>query len=56
MFYPHIGKIPLKKGMAILPVFLPREFHGKRSLMDYSPWGHKESLKSNKFYGAQSVS
>ena len=23
------------------PVFLPREFLGQRSLMGYSPWGHK---------------
>ena len=25
------------------PVFLPRESHGHRSLVVYSPWGHKES-------------
>ena len=25
------------------PVFLPGEFHGQRSLVDYSLWGHKES-------------
>ena len=25
-----------------IPVFLPREFHGQRSLADYGPWGHKE--------------
>ena len=24
------------------PVFLPREFHGQRSLMGYSPLGRKE--------------
>ena len=24
------------------PVFLPGEFHGQGSLVDYSPWGHKE--------------
>ena len=24
------------------PVFLPGEFHGQRSLVDYSPWGCKE--------------
>ena len=23
-------------------VFLPREFHGQRSLAGYSPWGRKE--------------
>ena len=25
------------------PVFLPGEFHGQRSLVCYSPWGHRES-------------
>ena len=25
------------------PVFLPRKFHGWRSLVGYSPWGLKES-------------
>ena len=25
-----------------IPVFLPEEFHGQRSLKGYSPWGHKE--------------
>ena len=24
------------------PVFLTREFHGQRSLVGYSPWGHKK--------------
>ena len=28
--------------MATTPVFLPGEFHGKRSLVSYSPWGSKE--------------
>ena len=26
--------------------FLPGEFHGWRSLVNYSPWGHKESDKT----------
>ena len=34
---------PLEKGMVPSPVFLPREFHGQRSLVSYSPWGRKES-------------
>ena len=33
---------PLEKGMATHSVFLPGEFHGQRSLVGYSPWGHKE--------------
>ena len=37
------GKDPLEKEMATTPVFLPRESHGQKSLMGYSPWGHKES-------------
>ena len=29
--------------MATLPVFLPGDSHGHRSLMGYSLWGRKES-------------
>ena len=25
------------------PIFLPGESHGQRSLVGYTPWGHKES-------------
>ena len=28
------------------PVFLPGVFHGQRNLVGYSPWGHKESDKT----------
>ena len=34
---------PLEKEMATTPVFLPGEPHRQRSLVSYSPWGHKES-------------
>ena len=34
---------PLEKEMATHSVFLPGESHGQRSLVGYSPWGHKES-------------
>ena len=34
---------PLEKEMV---VFLPGEFHGQRSLAGYSPWGRKESDKT----------
>ena len=33
----------LEKGMATHPVLLPGDFHGQRALVDYSPWGRKES-------------
>ena len=38
----------LEKGMATHPVFLPGESHGQRSLAGYSPWGHKESDKTER--------
>ena len=33
----------MEKEMATTPVFLPGKSHGQRSLVGYSPWGHKES-------------
>ena len=33
----------LEKGMATLSSILAWKFHGQRRLVDYSPWGHKES-------------
>ena len=34
---------PLKREWLPTPVFLPREFHGQKSLVSYSPEDHKES-------------
>ena len=36
-------KDPLEKEVATHSVFLPGKSHGQRSLAGYSPWGHKES-------------
>jgi len=36
-----VRKIPWRKKWQPTPVFLPGEFHGQRSLVGYSPWGHK---------------
>ena len=33
---------PPKEEWQPIPVLLPGEFHGQRSLESYSPWGHKE--------------
>ena len=33
---------PLEKEMVPFPVFLPGKSHGQRSLVGYSPQGHKE--------------
>ena len=32
---------PLEKGMATHSVFLPGESYRQRSLVGYSPWGHR---------------
>ena len=37
-----VRKIPWRREWQPTPVFLPGEFHGQRSLVGYSPWGHKE--------------
>ena len=42
-FDPWVRKIPWRRKFQPTPVFLPGEFHGQRSLVGYSPWGHKES-------------
>ena len=42
-FDPWVGNIPWRRTWQPTPVFLPGEFYGQRSLVGYSPWGHKES-------------
>ena len=42
-FHPCTGKIPWRRKCQPTPVFLPGKSHGYRSLVGYSPWGHKES-------------
>ena len=38
---PGLGRSPGGRWQPT-PVFLPGESHGQRSLLCYSPWGHKE--------------
>ena len=38
---PGLGRSP--GGGHGNPIFLPGESHGQKSLVGYSPWGHKES-------------
>ena len=40
-FNPWVRKIPWRRKWQPTPVFLPGESHGQRSLVGYSPWGHK---------------
>ena len=42
-FDPWVGKIPWRKVWQPPPVFLPGESHEQRSLVGYSPKGHKDS-------------
>ena len=41
-FDPWVGKIPWKRKWQPTLVLLPGKSHGWRSLVGYSPWGHKE--------------
>ena len=42
-FDPWVRKIPWRREWLPTPIFLPGEAHGWKSLMDYSPRGHRES-------------
>ena len=42
-FAPWVGKIPWSSAWQFTTVFLPRESHEQKSLVSYSPWGHRES-------------
>ena len=43
---PWVGKIPWRRAWQPTPVFMPGESHGQRSLVGYTPWGYKESDKT----------
>ena len=49
-FDPCVGKIPWRRKWQPTPVFLPGESHGGRSLLGYSPWGHKESAMTERLH------
>ena len=40
---PGLGRSPGGEHGNSLQYSCPENLHGQRSLMDYSPWGHKES-------------
>ena len=42
-FNSWIEKIFWRRAWQPIPVFLPGESHGQRSLVGYSPWDRKES-------------
>ena len=43
-FDPWVRKMPWRRKWQPTPVFLPGKSHGHRSLVGYSPWGHKKEL------------
>ena len=40
---PVSERSPWRRKWQLTPIFLPGKYHGERSLVDYSPWGLKES-------------
>ena len=55
-FDPWVRKIPWRRVWLPTPAFLPEEFHGQRSLANYSPWGLKESYMTEQLRHKTSVS
>ena len=49
-FNPWVRKMPWRRKWQPTPVFLPGKSQGERSLMGYSPWGRKESDKTEHRY------
>ena len=49
-FDPWVGKIPWRRKQQPTPVLLPGKFQGQRSLVGYSPWGHKESKPTERLH------
>ena len=43
---PCVRKSHWRRAWQPIPVCLPRESHGQRSLVGYSPWYHKELNKT----------
>ena len=43
-FDPPVWKIPWGREWQPTPILLPREFHGQRSLVGYSPWDQYKEL------------
>ena len=47
-FHPWVGMIPWRRKWQSTPEFLPGKSHGQRSLVGCSPWGHKESDRTDR--------
>ena len=49
-FNPWVRKIPWRRAWQPTAVFLPAESQEQRSLVGYSPWGHKELDMTEVYY------
>ena len=49
-FNPWVGKIPWRRKWQPTTVLLPGKSRGRRSLVDCSPWGRKESDTTERLY------
>ena len=47
MTHSYIREVSWRREWLPTPVFLPEESHEQRSLAGYSPWGHKESDRTD---------
>ena len=47
--------MPWRRAWQLIAVFLPRELHGQRKLMGYSPWGHKVGTRTEHTCNATSA-
>ena len=48
-------EIPWRREWLPTPVFWPGEFHGQKSLVGYSPWGHKRDTNEQLSLGVAVV-
>ena len=44
-FNSWVGKFPWRREWQLIPVFLPGDSHGQRSLVGYTLWGHRVMTK-----------
>jgi len=49
------GKIPWRRKWQPTPALLPGKSHGRRNLLGYSPWGHKESDTTERLHFFTSI-
>ena len=52
---PGLGRFPWRRKWQPTPVFSRGKFHKQWSLVDYSPWGHKELDTTEKVSTQQSI-